>query len=230
MSSPLTAPDKAIQFLVSPQRDFIGRIRTSDGKPPNSLHIGPNGVSKLRGDPKNGAQDALVETVRRIITTKLPSGEPIQVVLDEDWHNANCPEFAVFGRHCVKGTDGAALVGDLGELRWEDNVHVIRANSINIASDPQYSKTLDELCGSTPPDRIHVGIIGVWTNIKVEYLAVNLMTLPPCFAPERVGICEPLTAAPEKSWHDSAIDKLKMMGCQVFQDIPSYLRWMGISN
>ena len=39
----------------------------------------------------------------------IPGSERISVVLDEDWHNSTHPEFEIFGRHCVKGTDGARL-------------------------------------------------------------------------------------------------------------------------
>jgi nicotinamidase-related amidase len=221
----MEAPLKAIQFLVSAQRDFIGRISTPDSKP-NELHVGAEAVAKLRGDGRG--VDPFVDTTREILDGELASGERVQVVLDEDWHNANCPEFEVYGRHCVKGTDGASLIGELEDHRWEDNVHIIRANSINIASDPRYEQTLTKVCGSTPTDRVHVGLYGVWTNIKIEYLAVNLLTFPPHFPAANIGICEPLTATPNVAWHDGSIEKLRMMGFNVFDDVDGYLKWLGV--
>ena len=43
------SPEKIIQFLVSPQNDFIQRIEPG-GEPPNKLHVGPKAVTKLRGN------------------------------------------------------------------------------------------------------------------------------------------------------------------------------------
>jgi len=224
----MEAPLKAIQFLVSAQRDFIGRIHSPDGEKPNALHVGAEAVTKLRGDGHRDSPDPFVDTTREILDAELGSGERVQVVLDEDWHNANCLEFEVYGRHCVKGTDGASLIGELEDHRWEDNVHIIRANSINIASDPRYQQTLTKVCGSTPIDRVHVGLYGVWTNIKIEYLAVNLLTFPPHFPAANIGICGPLTATPNVAWHEGSLEKLRMMGFCVFDDVGSYLTWMGV--
>jgi hypothetical protein len=87
---------------------------------------------------------------------------------------------------------------------------------------------LESIVGKTRPNRIHVGVYGVWTNIKVEYLLFNLLTLPPFFPLENVGVCEPLTAAPEQRWHDAAVEKFNLVGLQVFDNIPDYLKWMGL--
>jgi nicotinamidase-related amidase len=220
--------EKAIQFLVSPQRDFIGYIQTEDGRPPNVLHVGAEGVAKLRGKESDKEDDPFVNTTKRLFDANIPGSERISVVLDEDWHNSTHPEFEIFGRHCVKGTDGARLVGDLEDYRWEENVHVLRANSINVASDPRYAQILEDIVGKTRVDRIHVGVYGVWTNIKVEYLMLDLLTLPPRFPIECIGVCEPLTAAPEQRYQDSAMEKFSLMGFQLFDNIPDYLRWMGL--
>ncbi len=221
--------EKAIQFLVCPQRDFIGHIETEDGKPPNALHVGVEAVRKLRGDGSANGSDPFVDTTLAFFDASIPGGERVSIVIDEDWHNSNSPEFEIYGRHCVKGTDGARLVGALEQHRWEDKVHVIRANSINLASHPRYAQVLDAICGKTRPERMRVGIYGVWTNIKVEYLAVNLMTFAPQLPTASIGVCEPLTAAPDPRWHDAAIEKLRLMGIQVFDTIPEYLRWMGLT-
>lgn len=220
--------EKVIQFLVSPQRDFIEPFETDDGQPPNKLHIGAEAVRKLRGDHAKGEPDPFIQTTLTLFDPGIPGSERVSVILDEDWHNSSDPEFQIYQPHCIKGSDGARLVGSLDDYRWEDNVYTIRANSINVSRHPHYRQILDTVCGKTPVERIRVGIYGVWTNIKVEYLALNLNTLAPCFSTSSIGICEPLTAAPDPRWHDASIEKLALMKFQVFHDIPSYLKWMGL--
>jgi nicotinamidase-related amidase len=219
---------KALQFLVSPQNDFIGRLDSESSELPNSLHVGPGGVEKLRGNGSEGASDPFVDTALRIIQGTRSAGDNVQVVLDEDWHNANSPEFAMFGRHCVKGSEGAQLVGKLEAHRWDDHVHSLRANSFNVASDTRYAALLDELCGATHPAHIRAGIMGVWTHIKVEYLAMNLLTLAPQLPGDSIGICEPLTTSPEARFHDQSIEKMQALGIRIFSDIPSYMKWLGV--
>lgn len=220
--------EKVIQFLVSPQRDFIGRIKTEDGQPPNALHVGPEAVRKLRGDRAKGEPDPFIETTLAFFDSNNPGSERVSIILDEDWHNSSDPEFQIYQPHCIKGSDGARLVGRLDDYRWEDNVYTIRANSINVSTHPHYRHILDTVCGTTRIERIRVGIYGVWTNIKVEYLALNLHTIAPFFPTSSIGICEPLTAVPDRHQHDAAIEKLALMKFQVFYDIPSYLKWMGM--
>lgn len=220
--------EKAIQFLVSPQRDFIGHLPPDTTVPPNELHVGPDAIRKLRGEATAGSPDPFVDTTRLFFDPAIPGTERVHLILDEDWHNSNHPEFMFFGRHCVKGTEGAKLVGDLDDYRWQDNVHVIRANSMNVAHHPHYEQIMASIIGDTRPEHIRVGVYGVWTNVKVEYLLFNLQTLPPFFSPAFLGICEPLTATPNQRWHAAALEKFEMLGYQVFDNIPDYLRWMGL--
>src|SRR5688500_6035327 len=125
--------ERAIQFLVCPQRDFIGWLDPGT-KPPNRLHVGAAGAEKLRGSP--GTTDRFVETVRRFYDDARPGTDRLRVVFDEDWHPRRCDEFAVYGEHCVKGTKGAELVGGLEAFRWHPRTFVLRANSVNVAASP----------------------------------------------------------------------------------------------
>jgi hypothetical protein len=220
--------EKAIQFLVNPQKDFIGRMVSDQDGGFSSLHVGKEAIKKLRGDNKNNLEDPFVSTTKSLFDKERPGTEKVSVVLDEDWHNSNEPEFMFAGRHCVKGTDGAKLVGDLELYRWQENVHVLRANSLNVGAHPHYSQIMETIVGDTEPTKIRVGVYGVWTSVKVEYLLLNLQTLPPKFPPTLLGVCEPLTAAPDIKMHEAALEKLEMLGVQIFYKIPDYLRWMGI--
>lgn len=218
--------EKAIQFLVCPQEDFIGRLSTG-ALPNNKLHVGSFATGRLRGNGMKGASDPYVDTVKGLMDEANAGASRVHLVLDEDWHPHSCEEFPVFGQHCVKGSDGARLVGDLEELRWHPRTHVIRANSLNIASTPRYQEVLEEIVAGTRVERIRVGVFGVWTHVKVEYLLLNLTSMAPKFC--HVGVCGPLCASPNNEDHVNALKKFRALGYTVFDDIPSYATWLGVS-
>lgn len=220
--------EKAIQFLVNPQRDFIGVKGYELSDIESSLHVGQESIKKLRGNGKPKSIDPFVDTVKLLFDRNIPGTEKLSVVIDEDWHNSNDPEFMFAGRHCVKGTDGAKLVGDLDKYRWEENVFILRTNSINVGTHPHYHQFMKTIVGDTRTEKMRVGAFGVWTNIKVEYLLLNLQTNFPNFPPALIGICEPLTATTDHRMHEAAIEKFELIGYRVFEEIPEYLEWMGL--
>jgi nicotinamidase-related amidase len=223
--------EKIIQFLVCPQNDFIERLEL-DQEQKNKLHIGYHGSLKLRGDQKNGEADFFIETVARIFNDNIEGSEKIDVIIDEDWHPKSCPEFEVFNPHCVKGTDGAKLPGKLEEFRRHPRTRIIRANSINVASSPNYTKTLEEVCGETRLSNIRVGVFGVWTHVKVEYLMFNLHTLPPKFFYNQMAVCEPLCASPQREFHNLAIKKFRNnFKINIYDNIDRYCsEWLGLNS
>jgi hypothetical protein len=218
--------EKVIQFLVCPQEDFVGRLSTG-ALPSNRLHVGAFATQRLRGNGMRGSRDPYVDTVKRLLNSGHSSNR-VHLVLDEDWHARSCEEFPIFGEHCVKGSDGARLVGDLEELRWHPRTHVIRANSLNIAATPRYQEVLSEIVGGTRSERIRVGVFGVWTHVKVEYLLLNLTTMAPRFLD--VGVCGPLCASPDNKDHVAALNKFRALGYRVFDHIGEYLSWLGFES
>lgn len=217
--------EKVIQCLVCPQEDFIGRLATG-ALPTNRLHVGSFALQRLRGNGMEAAPDPYVDTVRRLLDPSRSGSERVHLVLDEDWHPRSCDEFPVFGEHCVKGSPGARLVGDLEALRWHPRTHVIRANSLNIAASPRYRELMSEIIGGTRIERVRVGVFGVWTHLKVEYLLLNLTTIPPAF--KQVAVCAPLCASPNADDHSAALKKFRALGYTVFDTIPEYLAWLGV--
>mgnify|MGYP001582621036 FL=1 len=216
--------EKSIQFLVCPQRDFIDKIAKGQ-EPPNRLHIGYESALKLRG--LEGKPDPFVTVVSRFFDPKISGSEKVSIVIDEDWHAKSCEEFPIFGEHCVKGTDGAKLAGELEEYRWSPKTYIIRANSINPIADKRYYSVMEEIRGKTKTEHIRVGVMGVWTHVKVEYLLICLRTLAPYF--NHIAVCEPLCASPKQEDHLYAIEKFKMLGFKVFHEIDAYCEWMGLN-
>ncbi|MBI3925523.1 MAG: hypothetical protein HY319_08290 [Armatimonadetes bacterium] len=213
--------EKSIQFIVCPQRDFIGRDAEAAS---NRLHVGAAAIGRLRGS--GGGTDPFVETIRLLFDDSVPGTEQLQVVVEEDWHPRSCEEFPIFGEHCLKGSHGAELAGGLEQFRWHPRTHVVRANSLNIAAVPSYRRLMKRLVGASRPEAIRVGVFGVWTHIKVEYLLLNLRTLYPSFP--QLAVCEPLCASPREDDHRHAMSKFRDLGYQVFEEIEGYLVWLGI--
>ena len=221
-----SSPDKVIQFLVSPQNDFIKRLGP-DEAPPNELHVGHEAVTKLRGD--GVGTDPFVETVSKFFDDSISGTEKLFVILDEDWHPKNCKEFKIWGEHCVKATDGARLPEELDEFRFHERCDSIRANSINISTDSRFEPTIRKYCGNTKPEKIRAGIIGVWTHLKVEYLLIALNTVFPKLEFSNIGICESLCASQKKEDHDHAIEKFKSFQVNVIKDRDEYCHdWLGL--
>jgi nicotinamidase-related amidase len=221
--------EKIIQFLVCPQNDFIDKIEKGQRKK-NKLHIGYQGAIKLRGDQNTEEPDFFIETVSRMFDDNIEGSEKISVIIDEDWHPKSCVEFPVFGEHCVKGSEGAKLPGKLEQFRRHPRTKIIRANSINIASSPNYRKTLEEVCGNTRVSNIRVGVVGVWTHVKVEYLMFNLHTLWPKFFFSQMAVCEPLCASPQREFHNVAIKKFHLFNIKVYESIDQYCSdWLGLN-
>ena len=227
-------PKKYIQFLVSPQLDFIGKNKPENNQSKGiDLHVGEGCIQRLRGE---GKFDPFVEISEHILRRSENSDGKISVVLDEDWHNTNDPEFVIFKQHCIKGSKGASLPKELEKYRWNDYTYTIRANSINVASHRHYQQALKSIMGAERPERftrtdeVRVGVYGVWTHIKVEYLLLSLSTMPPAIFPrQNLGVCAPLCASPDIADHDYAIEKFRKLGYTVFDDILAYLKWMGLS-
>jgi hypothetical protein len=218
---------RVVQFLVCPQNDFIGLPPGGTDWRPSKLHVGASAVRTLRGDGSPGG-DPFVDTVCRLYDEGEWPRHEIRVVVDEDWHPADCPEFATFEPHCIKRTWGAELPGRLEGLRWDRRTRFLRANSINIAADrKRYDEMIADVIGDADPLRVRVGVMGVWTHVKVEYLVFNLITVEPRFAPTQIGVCGPLCASPDPADSEAALRKFaKYLGVRVFPATDEYVAWL----
>jgi hypothetical protein len=219
----------SIQFLVSCQLDFIG---TADEMPElwkprakgkKHVHVGAANVVRLRS-PKEGLGDPLTETALNLLHN---DDTKVFVISDEDWHTTDCQEFDEWGCHCQKATKGARLPSELEGHRWHRQFRFIRANSLNVATDPRYLTIMKELTKSQSNSEVRIGILGVYTHLKVDYLVMNLITLAECsFKAEQIKVCEALCASPDKNDHDAAIRKFRSLGVECIESIADYRAWM----
>ncbi len=227
VSEPSEKIEKVIQFLVSPQNDFVKRIE-NDKQRPNDLHVGFEAVTKMRG--RSGEPDPFVDTVKKFFEDDIPGTEKLHIILDEDWHSKNDKEWEDWKPHCIKGTEGAALPEELQEFRFHPRCDSIQANNVDISLDDRFQPTIEKYCGNAKPERIRAGIIGVWTHIKVKKLLESLNRVYPKLDFSNIGICEPLCTSPNKEDHDQAIKNFKeVYKANVYSDCDEYCRhWLGL--
>jgi len=67
-------------------------------------------------------------------------------------------------------------------------MQILRANTIIVGQHVLYRQIMDTIIGDTRTEHMRVGVYGIWTSIKVEYLILSLQTLPPFFPPEAIGV------------------------------------------
>jgi nicotinamidase-related amidase len=214
---------KLILFYVCPQLDFIGL----PGEIPNysypQIHLNDDAINKLRGTGLPGA-DPLTDFAEEIMAN--PSLEPC-LVTDEDWHPENWWEFAVFdGPHCVKGTPGARLPERLESLRQNEQFFTIRANSLDVSTDPNYSRTLESIIRGVPRSGIRVGVAGVLSHLKVDSLVFNLLTAQPSFSYANICICEFLCASDDIRDHEAAMRKFHQLHLKIAKSSEEFMEWL----
>ncbi len=90
MGEQIVDPDKSAIIVVDMQKDFC----CEDG----ALFVGAQ-VNKIKPNIK--------KLMVKASTSKVP------VILTQDWHTPDDPEFSVWGKHCVQDTDGAKIIEEL---------------------------------------------------------------------------------------------------------------------
>ena len=75
---------------------------------------------------------------------------------------------------------------------------------------------------------VRAGVIGVWTDFKVRYLAYDLMTR---LGLTEVAVCSALTASRSRIHHRQALEDLSAgLGVVVIDSIPEFLGWLRIAD
>src|SRR5262249_10233988 len=144
-----------------------------------------------------------------------------------DWHDPEDPATRThlehFGSHCVRGTRGAEFVVPLAP--------VVDAGGLVVDSEVLsdfVGTTLEQTLGPllSGPGPVRVGIIGVWTDFKVHYLAYELHTR---LGLGDVAVCSALTASRSRLAHRQALAHMAAnLGVTVIDSIREFLAWLGI--
>jgi nicotinamidase-related amidase len=214
---------RTLLFTQCLQNDFVAPLPA--GAPlPNELHIGRAESRRLLGDPA-GPWAEEGPLARFLHAFRAGAGEAHVSVHVRDWHDPADPATRVhlehFGPHCVKDTPGAAFVAPLLPLVQAGGIVVDSA----VLSD-FVGTTLEETLRPLVSPPVRAGIVGVWTDFKVQYLAYELQTR---LGLADVAVCSALTASRSRLAHRQALEHMAAnLGVTVVDSIAEFLAWLGV--
>lgn len=209
-------PVKALLLTQCVQEDFVRPL--SPGEPlPNLVHVG-----RLEAERLCGPTGALVRFLEQAHGTD-PDDLAIVHVADEHDARRDARHFALFRPHCLAGTAGARLVGDIEvSSRSRPRTRRVAAGDLNDFEDsplPEVLAELPDLHPGTP-----VAVIGVWTDVKVSYLLYDLHTR---LGLRNLATCSALTASRSAGAHFRALDGLQAnLGVHVHHSPATLLRFL----
>ena len=212
--------DQAILFTQCLQNDFVrpaGRYEAL----PNLLHVGVDEARRLMGEKPEEGPVALV-----MKWAYGQSADALAIIHIRDWHD---PEDAFqkehlrqFGSHCIGGSEGAEFAfpeTDAGRQR-----HIIESRGLNDFVGTSLQETLAPYAGR----KVRVGLMGVWTEAKVSFLAYDLRTRYPDMD---LAICSALTASSSRAAHFMALEQLqRILGVRVISSIGEFTKFLGGSS
>jgi protein-tyrosine phosphatase len=102
-------------------------------------------------------------------------------------------------------------------------VSIVDATTLNDFHDTSLAQVLEP---HRPSDgeRVKVGIVGVWTEAKVSFLAYELLTRYPMFD---IGVCSALCASSSRAEHYHALEQLsRILGVALFSSVGEFSDWL----
>jgi protein-tyrosine phosphatase/nicotinamidase-related amidase len=199
------------------QNDFVKPLAPYTPLP-NLLHVGHDEARRLMGD------DPAQGPIARFLTWALAQpDERLRVVHIRDWHDPADPaqreHLAHFGPHCLRGTDGAAFAFPAAPAPNKD-VLTVDGDALNDFLHSDLGPHLQRmLVGGA-----RLGIVGVWTEAKVTFLAYELRARYP---DARIAVCAALTAGSSRAQHFAALDQLqRLLGVEVFASVAGFVRFL----
>lgn len=207
-------PD-AILITQCLQNDFVRLIDRYEPLP-NLLHVGFDEAQRLLGER---TEEGPVQSLLRWAYAR--PAEELALIHIRDWHNADDPEqkqhLDQFGPHCIMNTEGARFVF---EPESETRHAIVNASGLNDFVDTN----LEELLKPYRGKRIRVGLVGVWTEAKITFLAYDLRTRYPEFD---LAVASPLTASSSRHMHFVALDQLaNILGVKVFSSLGTFTEFL----
>jgi len=204
---------KSVLISQCLQVDFVQSL--AQGEPlPNPLHIGREESKRLLGiDPRNGA---LTTFMRWASSTKDLSRIHIR-----DWHDPDAVDqqthLQQFGLHCIANTPGAYFVFEPAP----DDL-LINSTTLNDFEKTELASTLNALIADQP---CRIGLIGVWTEAKILFLAYELSTRYP---QAKIAVSSALCASSSRTQHFLALEQLqRIVGVCVIDSLAEFADFLG---
>jgi len=206
---------KSILITVCLQNDFVKPIGKYEDLP-NLLHVGFEESTRLMGINANEGPIALFMNWANSISL-----DNFEIIHIRDLHDSDDlnqkTHLLQFGNHCLIDSEGAEFV-----FPYSGNGTIINSVGLNDFINDILEKHLANLKN----EEIRIGIIGVWTEAKVFFLAYDILSRFPNF---NVSICSALTASSSLNNHYTSLEQLKrILNVKILNSIgefSSYLSW-----
>jgi protein-tyrosine phosphatase/nicotinamidase-related amidase len=201
------------------QQDFVGPVDRFEGLP-NALHVGHDESLRLLGP--NAGQGPVA---RMLAWAHQQPDDHLTVVHVRDWHDPANPaqreHLAQFGAHCVAGSPGAAFVFPLDDAAPGKRLRIVDATTLTNFHDTNLGEHLDPLAAGP----VRVGLMGVWTEAKITFLAYDLRARYPHF---QLAVCSALTASSSRENHFLALDQMeRILGVRVIDSVSEFVDFLG---
>ena len=195
------------------QVDFVKSL--ARGEPlPNPLHIGREESKRLLGiDPRDGSLSQFMRWAA--------SNKDLTRIHIRDWHDAESAEqqthLQQFGLHCIANTPGADFVFEPAA----DDV-LINSTTLNDFEKTTLASRLNQLIADEP---CRIGLIGVWTEAKILFLAYELSTRYP---QAKIAVSSALCASSSRTQHFLALEQLqRIVGVCVIDSLAEFANFLG---
>lgn len=201
------------------QNDFVQPIGKYEALP-NMLHVGYDEARRLIGE------DPTAGPVARVMRWAYQQPESdLTLIHIRDWHNPDDPfqaeHFRQFGAHCLAGTEGA-------QFAFAEDVQALSRPAVTIDSpglNDFIGTQLAEVLAPFASQPVRVGLIGVWTEAKISFLAYDLRTRYPHW---QLAVCSALTASSSRAQHFMALEQLsRLLGVTVFPSVGEFTTFLG---
>jgi protein-tyrosine phosphatase/nicotinamidase-related amidase len=202
------------------QIDFVKLLGRYDPLP-NHLHIGYEESRRLMGEnPEDGLVDLTLQWAYR------QPEEALTIIHIRDWHDPADPlqqeHFRQFGEHCLAGSEGARFAFTPADP--DRSVHIINSPGLNDFVGSELAPILEVY----PAQATRVGLMGVWTEAKILFLAYGIRTR---FPEMNIAVCSALTASSSRSHHFMALEQLqRLLGVQVFSSVGAFTQYLAGSS
>ncbi len=207
---------KSILFTQCLQNDYVKPIGKYD-QIPNLNHIGYEESKRLMGlNPSQGPVNYMMKWAY-----DQPDDE-LEIIHLRDWHEVDDPDqkthLETIGSHCIAGSEGSKFAFYLES--YPRIATILESRLLNDFIDTE----LEDILKPFKHEKVRVGIMGVWTEAKVSFLAYDLASRYPNF---EIAICSALTAGSSISDHYHALDHLhKILGVRIIHSIGEFIKFL----
>ncbi len=199
------------------QNDFTKLINKYDSIP-NLLHIGYEEAKRLLGErveegPVNTVLDWAYHTPE----------DSLQLIHIRDWHDDSDSKqkdhLQQFGSHCIANSEGAEFVFSK-YINPARKHFIVNASGLNDFVDTELEAILSQFSDT----ECRVGLMGVWTEAKISFLAYEMKTR---FPKMELAVCSALCASSSRTMHFIALEQLQnILGIKIFSSIGDFTNFL----